>query len=236
MSNVNKIKKILFVFCRYSEWKYARLVLLRISILIGTYTILRIIFYFINWRVINEYDLGSLVFFNLLFKGLWYDFYVILLINIIYIFFELLPFNFRFHKVYRFFLKSIFLITNGLAIFISIVDIFYYQHAQVRSSGAIVGMLDGSYSLLFQYSMEYWYSWILFFLIISIIYWLPKDYKENSTPTSFILQILIFIGIIVPVYIISKKTINHRVTQSGVITNTPFVILNSIFNDLKYSP
>lgn len=202
--------------------------------LIIIYSITRVFFYYTNSSSFgNNFTKGTAIenTFTLALSGLQFDLQAILFINIPFIFFQLIPFSFRDSSPFKVILKGIFYLINIAAILINVADIYYFQHAQERSSGSILGILEGARPLLFQYTQEYWYGWILFFVLTLLLIVCNESLKIEIVKTKVTSQLLILIIVMAPVYLIAKKVSHFMVPQKAVATNTPHVVINSFLND-----
>jgi len=231
----NKTIGFLKKFYDEAEWRYVEIILIRIAVLTLFYSVIRVIFLAFNWEAFRTYYfyVSSENILKIIFSGLHYDVITIAFLNFPFIVLYLLPVGIQRHSFYHFAPDFLFILLNALALFISIADIFYFSHAMVRSSGTVLSILDGIFLMLYHYSIEYWYRWLIFllflYLLIRICIKTQPDHPEKDT---FIIQLLLFITFITFTTFVALTTFEPTSPNiSHVVTNTPYVIINSIFND-----
>lgn len=168
---------------------------------------------------------------SLLSIGLLSDLKLILLINspvfIIYIIFSK-------YKAINTISTVMFLTVNSFAVFISIADIFYFQHSMKRSSGAILGMIDGFYLMIFDYFKEYWYG-LLFFIAsivaISFVSYFPTIHRNTFELKKVTCNILL-------VFFITYTSFNYGYFSNNIendlVTNTPLSIIDFLLNEPNF--
>lgn len=225
--------------CTPSEWIFVRQLFFRLFLILLIYLLFRVVFIASYWEVLHTVYVHvtpkNLLW--ILYEGMKIDFIVILFINTPIILLHLLPFSFRNHSVYQMILRILLISGNAIFFFIEIADIFYYQHAMERSSGAIIGMLDGFWLMFYNYSIEYWYGWLFLFVILLAFYRVDRYMAETSTPlTTLPVQVLIFFLILTPSLIsASKITGTFPGNATAVTTNTSFIVLNDLFHSGSFS-
>lgn len=216
------------------EWSYVECIWLRMVSLMVIYSITRIFFYNTNSSSFgNNFNKANSIenIFNIVTYGVLFDLRAILFINAPFILIQLIPFPFRDSSLFKTFIKGFFYFVNIIAILINVADIYYFQHAQERSSGSILGILSGARSMLWQYTQEYWYGWIIFFSLTLVFIICNEFIKTNKVRTELASQLLILLIVMVPVYLITKQIFYYNGRQKAIVTNTPYVLINSILND-----
>jgi arylsulfatase A-like enzyme len=181
--------------------------------------------------------------------GVKFDLSVILLTNILFVVFYLLPFGVREKNVYRILLKGLFIIVNSIAILTNCVDLVYFQFTLKRTNATVFnffggGMGDDIGRLLPLFLKEYWY---LFFVWALLIYFIYRLYIRVERKVILIwslkrygIETLIFIGFIGFAIIgyrggLQLKPISPvsageyaSVKYVPLVVNTPFTILKTI--------
>jgi len=217
------------------ELVFVRNLFIRLFLILFIYFLLRVVFLIIHWETFQTYyfRITAENIFLIFLTGLEFDFVVILFINLPVILLHLLPIPWRNYKLYKAVVKLLFIGINAVFIFVAVADLFYYQHAMVRSSGAILGMLDGFTLMLVHYSMEYWYAWILLVLFVVFLYWCDRSLEEpGQTRWSFSIQLMIFFCVFSFSFLTASRItgkIPPKVTAAA--SNTPFIIINDLFQN-----
>ncbi|MEX0779012.1 MAG: LTA synthase family protein [Balneolales bacterium] len=217
----------------FDELFFVRQLLVRLSLILFIYFILRVVFLAVHWEAFQTvyFTVTTENIFWIFFTGTNFDLIVIIFINIPIIITHLMPSPWRKYSAYPSVLRIAFITINAIFIFIGIADIIYYQHAMERASGAIFGVLDGFWLLFYRYSVEYWYALLFFILIIIILYWVDRkieeDVKENTTYSIQFLLLILFAPII---FLVASKITNKFPTNTtAAATNTPFILINDMF-------
>ncbi len=116
------------------------------------YTVLRLLFYFLNigtFGAITGVDLCKILFFGLLF-----DASAIIYINALFIIMQTLPINFREKRWYQLVAEIVFYVTNTIGIIFNCVDLVFFRFIFRRTTfdvikGSIIG--DDLQSLFWNY-------------------------------------------------------------------------------------
>lgn len=138
------------------------------------YTMCRIGFYFFNLSFFP--DMTASRFFRILFGGLRFDLAAVLYTNSLLILLMILPFSFRFNRIYKRILKVIFLVTNGLSLATNVADFVYYRFTLRRTTITVFGQFENERNLaglFFQFLVDYWYAvlvWIFLVALMSFMY------------------------------------------------------------------
>jgi len=218
--------------------------IIRIGILLLLFTLCRILFYTFNAAY---FSLNFGTFFSVLFYGLRFDISVIVLVNVFYIFFQVLPFNFRSNKTYQFILELIFYITNAVALFLNCIDLVFFRYVFRRTTFDIVKstFIGDDFSTMFwKYVSDFWYIFLIWVGLIILMIVLYKKTKrvltlKNRTLKQHISALLVFVfslGFSIVLFRggfqlrpISLVTAGEYTTADNVplIINTPFSIYST---------
>lgn len=187
--------------------------------------------------------------FDIFIGGVLFDLAVISYINFIFLFFHVIPGNFKYKTVYQTILKIAFYAVNLLFISTNFVDIIYYRFTGRRSTFALItarGMENDTLRLIPSFLKDFWYVGVLF-LITSFILWKlipnPKDTivihrltkKDYFKKYSYVIVLLLAILLIgrggfrkKPIRIVDAVEYGE-VNNAGLVLNTPFSILKTLF-------
>jgi phosphoglycerol transferase MdoB-like AlkP superfamily enzyme len=223
------------------------ILLKRLLALLALYSLCRLLFYAFNHS--HFPDLNIITIFPILFYGIYFDISTVLLLNLIFIFFCLLPFPIRNRNIYRIVLKYIFIIINSVALFANCVDLAYFKFTLKRTTADVFSFFGGGIGndllrLLPTFLKEYWYVFLIWGILT---YFLVIIYKKTEktdvfikTAKSYLFQFSIFLISLALSIIISRGGIQLRpigIVNAGEFTegknvplvlNTPFSILKTI--------
>ncbi len=232
---------------RYEANEYLVL-LYRIAILMGFYTICRILFYLFNTASFPQVTFSS--FLTIMKGGLMFDISALIYLNAAYMLFFLLPFRFKFTVWYQISLKWIFMIGNGAGIAFNLIDIIYYRYILKRTTASMfdVAAFDaGNTNLIFRFFYDFWYILLIFIflmILLSVLYSVlkPKPFRIKHPFVYFLLGIPI-IALVLGLSIIgvrggwrhSTRPINmnnagafvNTSEEMSLVQNTPFCIMRT---------
>jgi len=159
-----------------SKEKNEFLVLLyRLLLIMAFYSAFRAIFYLFNASFFPNVQLSNLL---TIFKGgLMFDLSAMLYLNLLYVFFYILPLPFKFSSAYQRFLKIMFITFNGLGFALNSIDIIYYRFILKRTTYNVFNILENETNmgkLWGQFIIDYWYIALLF---VALLYALHRLYS-----------------------------------------------------------
>jgi hypothetical protein len=219
----------------------------QMAIVTVAYFLCRLLFVWLNKSEFNFATSLSAI--QLLFNGLRFDLSAIAITNSLFLILSLLPLRFTFNHYYQAFLKWLFIITNSFFLLLNIIDVAYFPFIHKRMQFDAFLFLNGTkgndfYNLLPKFLLQYWYLWLLFIALVSLLY---KAYnqtvslKQKVHPSlkNYLYSSLTFIlvmGLSVvairgglqmkPLGIIHASEMTE-VQNIPAILNTPFSIINT---------
>lgn len=143
---------------------------LRMFVVLLAFQACRLLFLLMNKSFYPDIDIWGII--NLMEGGLRYDIAVLLIINIPYSLFMLLPFNGYMDLIVKQFLKLFFITINLGAIIFNIIDIFYFPYTMERLTIRFFHYLETQNNLgvlLWRFLGDYWYALIVLTAFIAII-------------------------------------------------------------------
>lgn len=141
----------------------------RLLLALSVYPILRVLFFLFNLDYFSEFNFLAFCY------GLRFDLASVMIINFPFIIFSLIPIS---SNLYASFLKTIFIVVNSFFIFINIVDFKYFSFTGKKLTADIFGIMGDVNDQFGQLVLNYWYSFVIFFLFIFALFKLyPKDTK-----------------------------------------------------------
>ena len=175
-------------------------VILQLLCLLFIYQLVRLIFFIANH---NQFaDVSFLNYLSIAFYAIRFDLSALLIVNSIYIVLSTLPFRFAVSKPYHLVMKIWFIITNGLALILNLIDVKYFSISHRRITFDFIDLVgdSSSFSLVLSYLFSYWY---LFFLLIFLVFILEiiasikfSDLViEKLSKSPIIIKLIILIGI-----------------------------------------
>lgn len=223
--------------------------LFRFSVLMLIYSLTRVAFYFFNTEYFPAVSTDD--FFTILIGGLRFDLTALIYINALYFVLYLPPYPWKFKKIYRQILKSVFLVTNLIGIIANSADIIYYRFTLRRTTiGVFKDFSNESnmLTLLTRFIFDFWYITLLvLFLFVFLIYIYKivsvKEPSRKSDLKYYLTSILIFL-VFVYFSIVGMRSGFTRTTRpinmsnAGkyvkdpslmvVVQNTPFCFLRTL--------
>jgi phosphoglycerol transferase MdoB-like AlkP superfamily enzyme len=144
----------------------------RILLIMAMFTLCRIGFYIFNHKMFPDISPGQ--FFTILKGGLTFDISAIVYINMLFILLHIVPFEFRYEKVYQQILKYLFFISNGIAIAMNGMDFVYYRFIDKRATADVFKTFENESNLtklFFRFLADYWPATLFtLFLIFLLVY------------------------------------------------------------------
>ncbi len=228
----------------------------RFAILLFISTLLRLLFYILNYQYFQNISVAELI--KILFFGLRFDASSLMFINVLYIVMQTIPFNFRANKIYQLIAEIIFYLTNIAGIIFNCIDLVFFKFIFRRTSydvikGSLIG--DDFKTVFWRYIFDYWYVLVIFLIIVTALIFLYRKTKRTTFPKiktlkQYLLNTLWFILIMGSSIIIARGGFQLRpmsLINAGeytspqnapLIVNTPFAIFSTIdmksISDKKY--
>jgi phosphoglycerol transferase MdoB-like AlkP superfamily enzyme len=107
--------------------------------------------------------------------GLKFDLAAMLYVNSLFILLFILPFNFRFHSIFKIVVRWLFFLTNGVAIAANVIDFIYYKFTARRTTADVFRQFENETNLselLFSFLIDYWYGVLCWLLLMGVMVWL----------------------------------------------------------------
>ena len=232
---------------RYETNEYLVLIY-RIAILMGFYSLCRILFYLFNTASFPKVTFLS--FLTILKGGMMFDISALLYLNVVYMLLFLLPFHFKFNDWYQKVLKWLFMIVNGVGIAFNMIDIIYYRYILKRTTASMfdVAAFDaGNTNLIMRFFYDFWYILLIFIILMFLLsrfYSLlkPRPFKFrhpfvyflSGIPVIFIVLVLSVIGMrggwrhsTRPINMNNAGAFVNTPEEMSLVQNTPFCIFRT---------
>ncbi|MGZ3861643.1 MAG: LTA synthase family protein [Bacteroidia bacterium] len=227
--------------------KYAfRLKFLVLCLLVSmfVFTDARILFFLLHKCRLGGAGVSG--FFSALFYGLPFDLAAVITINSLFILLVAFPFSFFHNKIFRFALKTIFIVTNILALLANEVDMAYFPYTLRRTTlDAISFFLEknDAGTLLPVFLMDFWHLALIFLFYIFALIWLYKVIErsclspyedEDRSPAQLKRNSICFVLVLIIAFVGYNKNLtildggrNVKPALSPMVLNTPFCLLRS---------
>lgn len=232
-------------FPRFSEYK---ILVVRLLLAYLFYFIARVLFYVYNQNLISVDSVYD--FLKLCYHGLAFDTTTILYTNGLFILFSVFPLLVNTRKNYQKALFYLYFSTNLLMYSANFIDFIYYRYTFSRSTRASLDTLENESNkseLFFNFLLNYWHVFLLFFALAYIwilLYKRTKVKQVSEKPSvkyfaasiaSFLLIVTLCIGGIRGDFKKSTRPINmldasryvQNAGQADVVLNTPFAIIRT---------
>ncbi len=211
----------------------------------------RIAFYIFNLSLFPGLNLSQFLY--MMFGGLYFDTSAILYTNLLYILAILIPFSFRYNKLYQTIFKIIFLVTNSIALAANYIDIAYYKFTFRRTTASVFkefGQEENIIRLSFQFLFDYWYLLLIFLVMVVFLalaykkpfnYFEPRRFREHFVFFISGLAILSLFSVLVvaglrggfrhstrPITLSNAGQFVEKPSEIAIVLNTPFAIYRTI--------
>jgi len=207
----------------------------------------RIVFFCCNTDLLGSFLSSKDI--PLMLKGAFiFDTSAICYINSLWILLFLIPYHPKENPKYYLTLRPLFVITNGIALSMNLIDCVYYRYAGKRTSIGIFNEFDGATNLtgaLLPEVIKHWYLVLLFFVMLWLLwrfYRYPREITYTNLKHYYIKSSLYLVvavaaviigirGITMPDRPINAMTANVYVTKpvnTSLILNTPFTFIRSM--------
>ena len=116
----------------------------------------------------------------LLWGGLRFDLTTLLYVNILYILCMILPFDFRFNRIFQQVIKYLFIVSNGIALAANVSDFVYFRFTGRRTTADVFQQFANENnlgSLWLHFLVDYWYA-VLFWIVLMAL--LIAGYKRTQ--------------------------------------------------------
>ena len=237
---------------KYPRIREYKVLALRLLIAYLFYFIARILFFIYN---INLIEVDSVFdFLKLCYHGLVFDTTAILYVNSLFIIVSIFPAVINLKKGYQSVLFYIYFVTNLFAYATNFIDFIYYRYTFSRSTIASMDTLENESNksaLLFNFLLNYWHVFLLFFAMSYIWILLYKKIKIShkvdkpsikyfaASIVSFLVIATLCVGGIRgdfkkstrPINILDGSRYVQNSGQADVVLNTPFAIIRTWDNN-----
>lgn len=220
----------------------------RILIMMLLFSICRLGFYLFNQDMFPEIGFAEIV--KIFIGGLKFDLSGVLYFNLFFLFFQVIPFEFRYNKLYQSVLKYLYFLLNGVALSLNMADFVYYRFSLKRATSEVFESFaneQNKATLTFQFMSDYWQATILWLAVLAMMIYLydriklalPQPKNRISYHTINIILMPVIIGLTVaglrggfrhstrPITISHAAKYTENPRNVAIVLNTPFSILRT---------
>jgi len=221
----------------------------RILIVMFLFSASRVGFYIFNFKMFPGIPFDQLL--SILRGGLLFDISATVYVNLIFIFFHIIPLDIRYNRNYQEILKYLFFVTNGIAISINSGDYIYYRFVLKRAATDVVQTFEHESNLIklfIKFQIDYWpvvlFTILLIFLMILLytqvrpVKPVPKNrilYHVVNLLMIPLVAVLVVIGArggyrhsTRPISISNAAKYVENPRDVAIVLNTPFSLIRTI--------
>ncbi len=225
------------------SWRFTSWVML----LVLMFALTRLEFYLFNAGAFDVEDTLALI--QLFYKGLRYDLVVIGLLNLPVLLLYFFPAPFVLRKTHDRAVRILFLVLNGLALSLNLVDVILFRYTAKRITSEVYEFFfntnENNSRLLWQFVTDFWYQWLIFFFIIWLMgKWLKRGaHHDEKTKKPFswsfasfqLLAMLLFtlLAVIAGRGGLQLKPVNMLNAAQTVSSRNVPLLINSPFSMIK---
>ena len=232
-----------------SHWGNIYVVLaLRLLLVFAFYTITRWLFYVLNQSLFADMESGYLI--KLMFHGLRFDASAIAYTNSLVILMHIIPFRFRYNKVYQKIISIIFYVVNAIGITLNLIDVVYYRFTLKRTTTGVFQEFENENPTgFFSFIWDFWYISLIVIALVLLMIW---SYRKIRVEQSFMrlrnyiyyplgLAVMAIIGYYTvgamrggytpgtrPITLSNAAEFVRKPEHRSIVLNTPFSIIRTI--------
>lgn len=237
MQAINRLRGDIYIVLAY-----------RIMLSMLLFSLCRIGFLLFNYKMFPGVDPER--FMAMLGGGLVFDISAVVYINILFIFFHILPFDFRYNEACQKVMKYLFILTNGIAVGLNGMDFVYYRFIGKRATADVFQTFSNESNIpkmFFRFLADYWPATLFTILLwIFMVYMYarvkPEKPQQKGRIGRFILSLLMIplvIGLVIgaarggyrhstrPITISNAGRYVKNTEDVAVVLNTPFSLLRT---------
>jgi phosphoglycerol transferase MdoB-like AlkP superfamily enzyme len=221
----------------------------RMALAMLLFSICRVGFYVFNLDLFPNISGGTLL--RLMLGGLQFDLTALIYTNALVIIMMILPFEFRFNKMYQRISSILFYVCNGVALAANVVDFIYYPFTGRRTTADVFQQFENETNmggLFFRFLIDYWYALVFWMVLIALMVWLHRKIKMEGPQLKnrfafygFGVLAIPLIGFLLvggirggykhstrPITLVDAGQYVKEPSQVNIVLNTPFAIYRTL--------
>jgi len=218
----------------------------RILLLLGLYTLCRLLFFAFNFSYFNQESFSHIL--SIFLFGLRFDITAIVISNLLFITLSALPFSFVNNKPYQQLLKIIFIVVNSAALLFNIIDLELFKFQGKRATADVFRIMSfgGDFAnTVPQMIRDFWYLVLIFGTLVFLLFWFYKKqsgiiFKEQAKSHA---PLWVSVGLLLTAalcYIGFRGGLQYRPidimtaskyangADASLLLNTPFTIIKTL--------
>ena len=191
--------------------------------------------------------------------GLLFDTSAILYTNVLYVVLMLFPLHWKEQRIYHLVCKILFLVVNGIALTINLMDSVYFRYTMRRTTTTVFGEFSNESnlgSIIGTEFLNHWYLVLLFMVFMTFLWYgyaQPKLYVQKQLrqwryDLCCLLSLLLFAPFCIagmrggfttavrPITISNANQYVERPTDAALVLNTPFSLIRTIGKNVFVVP
>lgn len=237
----NKSKTIL--------WNNIYMVLfLRLLLVFGIYSITRLLFYLFNQSLFSDINAAYMI--ELMWQGIKFDASAIAYTNSLIILMHIIPFKFRYNRLYQKTISAIFYVVNSIVIVVNMADVAYYRFTLRRTTTGIFQEFENDTTTSFlSFIWSYWYLTLIVGALVWLLIWTNRKIKVQRPPiaigtylySSFGVLIMAIVALFTvgamrggfasgvrPINLSNAVEHVNKPEHGSIVLNTPFSLIRTI--------
>jgi arylsulfatase A-like enzyme len=230
------------------SWNIYVVLLWRLAIIVFLFFLSRFIFYWLNTDFFRGLTFKRWI--NIIRGGFHFDLAAILYVNSLFILLWIIPFPFRYNRIYQKAARIIFFITNGFALLVNCIDFIYFRFTLRRSTLDVLREFSnekGRANFFLTFIIGYWYIVVIYICLLVIMIWLYNRVAikkpERMRPWIYYPSAIILFPVIITLMIggirgdfkystrpITMSNAGEYVTNPSeipLVLNTPFCLIRT---------
>ncbi|HTX88934.1 MAG TPA: sulfatase-like hydrolase/transferase [Bacteroidales bacterium] len=170
-----------------SRWQGSAVIsaLLKLGVVLVLFFLSRIFFYLFNLKYFSGIPFPELG--KIFLAGIRFDLSAILILNAPFLLMNLVPFRFRYHRVWQGVANGYFYFINILGLTANFIDLIYFRFTLKRTTGDIFKYLGvgGDFNKLVpQFLHDFWYVLLLLVAFAVALVWLARRFRVTGSGPS----------------------------------------------------
>ena len=191
--------------------------------------------------------------------GLLFDTSAILYTNVLYVVLMLFPLHWKEQRIYHLVCKILFLVVNGIALTINLMDSVYFRYTMRRTTTTVFGEFSNESnlgSIIGTEFLNHWYLVFLFMVLMTFLWYgyaqpilyVQKQIRWWRYDLCCLLSLLLFAPFCIagmrggfttavrPITISNANQYVERPTDAALVLNTPFSLIRTIGKNVFVVP
>lgn len=165
-----------------NEMPLWKLMLIRLVSILLLLSLTRAMLFLFNVRSFPDIEFSE--FLRLYFVGFHFDLNTLIIFNAPLIILYGLPFRFKYNEKYKSITDVIFIVSNSIAVALNLIDVIYFRYIDKRMCSELFTFFKGTdenqLGLMCSFIADFWYMFLLFFLILFVIILLTKKTRLKN--------------------------------------------------------